>query len=397
MPTRGSSLGFRLGLRGPWTIYRYLLWEAGRPFFGAATFFLFVLLMFQVIRLSDVFIVHNVSGFTILSLMSYLGLTFTPVIIPISFLLAVLLGFGRLSTDSEILAMRASGISIYQLLKPIMIAGVFLSLITLFCNFYFVPYGAKMFRYELFRIYNTKAIATIHPGTFTEGFFDLVLYADEVDSRRNTLSKVLLYDERNKGSPITIVARSGRIVSNVQDELGTPGLVLRLMNGNIHRSDPAQQIYEKTDFSTYDIFLKIETAKVVGVDVPKTMDIDVLHTRLKEVKALLNSGKPLEALEERDRLDYINYGVEYWKRFALSFSCLIFAVLGVAFGVVRTRTVSSNSFLICLVVLLGYWGVYSLGHNWASDGKIPAFWGMWAPNFMLSALALWSLRRMARG
>ena len=45
---------------------------------------------------------------------------------------------------------------------------------------YFVPYGTKMFRYDLFRITNTKAIATIHEGTFNEGFFDLVLYADSV-------------------------------------------------------------------------------------------------------------------------------------------------------------------------------------------------------------------------
>lgn len=380
-------------LRYPWTLYRYILAEVFRPFLGAVVFFLFVLLMFQVIKLSDFFVVHNVSGYSILMLLGYLALTFTPVIVPIAFLLAVLLGFGRLSGDSEVLAMRAAGLSVYSMLAPVVGLSVILGVLTMFCNFYFVPFGSRMFRYELFRISNTKAIATIHAGTFTEGFFDLVLYADQVNSKTNTLQKVMIYDERKKDSPLTVVARSGEILTNLQDQNGIPGMVLRLFEGSLHRSDPVKNVYEKTNFDIYDIFLRIETSRVVGVEVPKTMDIGVLRKRLLEVKGKIAAG---DKLTEGERLDYINFGVEYWKRLALSFSCLIFAVMGVAFGVVRTRTVRSNSFLICLLVLLSYWGVHSLGHNLASDGKIPAFVGMWWANLLLLIIALGMLRRVAR-
>jgi lipopolysaccharide export system permease protein len=386
----------KLKKRLPWTFYRYIAGETIRPFLGGAIFFLFVLMMFQVVRLSDFFVVHSVSGYSILMLMSYLALTFTPVIFPIAFLLAVLLGFGRLSTDSEVLAMRASGVSVYSMLVPVLGLGTLLALITMFCNFYFVPYGSRMFRYELFRISNTKAIATIHEGTFTEGFFDLVLYADEVDSRANTMKKVMIYDERKQGAPVTIVARRGQILNNLQDASGTPGLILRLFEGSMHRSDPPKKTYEKTDFDVYDIFLKIETAKVVGVNVPRTMDISVLKKRLDEIKAKMAAGTPYDKLALEERLDYINYGVEYWKRFALSFSCFIFALMGVAFGVVRTRTVRSNSFLICLFVLLFYWGVYSMGNKLANDGKIPAIVGMFAADALLLVVALFTLRRAAR-
>ncbi|MGZ3695085.1 MAG: LPS export ABC transporter permease LptF [Bdellovibrionota bacterium] len=380
-------------LRLPWMFYRYILSEVFRPFMGAVVFFLFVLLMFQVIRLSDFFVVHNVSGYSILSLLGYLALTFTPVIVPIAFLLAVLLGFGRLSGDSEVLALRAAGLSVYSMLVPVMAFSVVLAIVTTFCNFYFVPYGSRMFRYELFRISNTKAIATIHPGTFTEGFFDLVLYADQVDSKKNTLQKVLIYDERKKDAAVTVVAHNGEILANLQDKNGIPGLVLRLFNGSLHRSDPQKNIYEKTNFDVYDIFLRIETARVVGVEVPKTMDIGVLRKRIVELRQKMLANEPLSTDE---KLDYINFGVEYWKRMALSFSCFIFAIMGVAFGVVRTRTVRSNSFLICLLVLLFYWGVYSVGHNLASDGKIPAFVGMWSANALLLVVAVVMLRRVAR-
>jgi lipopolysaccharide export system permease protein len=396
MPTSISRI---LRLRLPWKFYRYISGEVIRPFLGTSVFFLFVLMMFQVIRLVDFFVGRNVSGYSILSLMGYLSLTFTPIIFPIGFLLAVLMGFGRLSTDGEVLAMRAAGVSVYSMLAPVMGLGILLSVITMFCNFYFVPYGARMFRYEFFRISNTKAIATIHPGTFTtEDFFNLILYADEVDFKKNTLKKVLIYDEREKSLPITVVAHDGKIINNLQDQNGVPGLMLRLFDGSLHRGDPAKNIYEKTKFDIYDIFLRIETSKVIGVDVPKTMDVSTLRQRLNEIKEKMKAGKltDISQLSRDERLDYINFGVEYWKRFALSFSCIIFALMGVAFGVVRTRTVRSNSFLICLLVLLFYWVIYSAGHNLASDGKIPAIVGMWTANIVLLFIALFALRRAAK-
>jgi len=384
-------------LRQPWTIYRYILSEISRPFLGATFFFTFVLMMFQVIRWSDFFVVHNVSGYSILTLMYYLLLTFTPVIFPIAFLLAVLLGFGRLSGDSEVLGIRAAGVSVYSMLIPVLSMGVLLSLITLSCNMYFVPYGSRQFRYELFRISNTKAIATIHEGTFTEGFFDMVLYAGSANSKKSTLASVMIYDERKDQLPVTVVAKTGQILNNLQDENGVPGLVLRLFNGSVHRSDSVKHIYEKTDFDLYDIFLRIETAKVVGVEVPKTMDISALKLRIDEVKAIQKKrGVPLEQLSEVERLDYINYSCEYWKRYALAVSCVIFALMGVAFGVVRTRTVRSNSFIICLVVLLLYYVIYSYGFSLASEGKIPAIVGTFTANLIALCIALFTLVRVAR-
>lgn len=374
----------------PKTFYGYILSEVSKPFLGAAAFFLFVLMMFQVIRLADFFVVHNVSGYAIFTLMSYLALSFAPVIIPIAFLLAVLLGFGRLSADGEVLAMRSSGISVYSMLVPVLGLGLVVAIVTLVSNFFFVPYATRSFRYELFRISNTKAIATIHEGTFTEGFFDMVLYADEVDSKKNTLKRVLIYDERDNQQPVTVVARTGQILANYQDAKGVPGLILRLFDGSLHRGNPSKRLYEMTQFDVYDIFLRMETAKVVGVDQPKTMDIATLHSKMTELQA-----KP--ALNSIETKELIDFSVEYWKRIALPITCIIFAILGVAFGVIRTRTVRSNSFLICLLVLLVYYGVYSLGYNLASEGKLNPLIGMWSANLVLFITAVVALKRVSKG
>ncbi|RZA04316.1 MAG: LPS export ABC transporter permease LptF [Proteobacteria bacterium] len=383
--------------RQPWVFYRYIIGETARPFMGAAVFFMFVLLMFQVIRLTDVMVVHNVSGNNVMMLLFYLALTFIPVIIPIAFLLAVLLGFGRLSGDGEVLAMRAAGVSVYTMVAPVFALGCLLAGFTMFCNLYFVPFGARQFRHELYKIYNSKAIATIHEGTFTtEGFFDLVLYSQTVDSKKNLLSNVLIYDERKKDSPITVIARRGQILNNLADAAGTPGLVLRLMEGNLHRGDPSKALYEKTDFDVYDIFLSIGTGANVGMEAPRAMEIGRLSNRIDELKAKLKSGVKFSDFSQLEKDDYLSFGVEFHKRFALAASCFIFALMGVAFGVIRTRTVRSNSFLICLLVLLFYWGVYSAGTNLSASGQLPAFIGMWAANAILLPIAVYTLRKVAR-
>lgn len=381
--------------RLPLTFYRYIFSEITRPFMGGVIFFLFVLLMFQVVRLADFFVIHNISIKTILILMSYLSLSFAPIVIPISFLLAVLLGFGRLSADAEVTAMRASGMSVYSLAVPAMFLGFLLVLLMLVSNFYFVPWANRMFRYELFRISNTKAIATIHEGTFTEGFFDLVVYADSTDSKKNTMERVLIYDERKPTDPITVVAKHGLLMGNYQDVDGAPGVLLRLFDGNLQRVTPAKTEFELVEFKSYDVFLKIETGKFSGIEKPKSLDIGDLKAKILSLDADIR-GNRFPDMMNQVRSDYNQHVVEYWKRFALSISCFVFAIMGVAFGVVRTRTVRSNSFLICLLVLLFYWGIYTAGESMATEGKIPASVGVWSANVILFIISVYSLRRVAK-
>lgn len=378
----------RINLRSS-LFFRYIVQEISTPFLGATLFFVFILLMFQLIRLSDFLVVHSVAPDIIFRLLGYLILSFFPVVLPIAFLLAVLVGFGRLSSDAEITAMRAAGVSIYSFLLPVGFIGVLVFLATLMLNLYLVPWGNYMFRYEVFRISNTKAIATIHEGTFTEGFFDLVVYADKVESSTNDLKKVFIFDEQKGKTPVTIVSKRGKIFDNQRDEEGTPGLLLRLFDGALYRFDKTKLLYEYVEFLTYDIFLKIETAKVGGVEKPKTMSFETLKSRIKYLQRF-------PELSPHAQVEFLQLQVEFWKRYALSFSSLIFAIMGVAFGVIRVRTVRSNSVMICLLVLLIYWVIYSVGVRLSEQGKVPAFMGMWFANILLLVVSLFTLKRVAR-
>jgi lipopolysaccharide export system permease protein len=372
--------------RPPLTIYRYVLSEILIPFTGALLFFLFVLLMFQIINLVDFFVVHKVSAYWVLQLLGYLALSLLQPAIPIAFLLAVLLGIGRLSTDGEIMAMRAAGLSPRQILRPVLLAGIALFALGAGVNSYLTPWGTRMFRYELFRISNTKVMSSIKEGTFMEGFFDLMLYADVVDPNGNKLNRVFLYDPRNESNPTTVVANHGRILTGQAGPDGTPGVVLRLWDGKVYRSNPASAFVETIDFGTYDIFLSLPTAKVVGVERPMTMDVTELRRKIREMNR--KPGKDGEDYREINRLT-----MEMWSRFAMAFACVVFALLGTAFGTVRSRSTKSNSVLICLLVMLGYWQVRTLALRYGEDGYLPPFLAAEIANLLLLALALWVFRR----
>ncbi len=374
--------------RAPLTLYRYLLAEILLPFGGALVFFLFVLLMFQIINLVDFFIVHKVSGFWILQLLGYLGLSLLQPAIPIAFLLAVLLGIGRLSTDGEIMAMRSSGLSHHQILRPVLLCGIVLFLVSSGINSYLTPWGTRMFRYELFRISNTKVMATLHEGTFMEGFFDLMLYADEVDPNGNRLNRVFIYDPRNETNPTTVVANRGQIVPNQVGTDGTPGILLKLWDGKVYRSNPLTHLVEVINFGGYDIFLAIPTAKVVGVERPMTMDVSELRRKIREMDRKPN--KEREDFREINRLK-----MEMWSRFSFAFSSVVFSILGMAFGTVRSRSTKSNSLLICLLVMLGYWQIRTFGLKYGEDGYIPPFIAVEAANFLLLILAVYVFRKNA--
>lgn len=389
MPTEPRPNPIVRAFRQPWTLFRYIWTEVSTPFLGGILFFIFVLLMFQIIRLSDFLVVHNVAVGMIFRLMGYLIVSFLPVVVPIAFLLAVLVGFGRLSADSEVIAMRASGLSLYRLATPVFMQGVLVGLLSLTLNLYLVPWANQRFRYEVFRISNTKAIATIQEGRFTEGFFDMVLYADEIDSKENFLQRVFIYDSKDEKVPVSIAAKSGRIFNNQRDSDGIPGILLRLFDGTMHRNDLAKSIYEYIEFDSYDIFLRLTTSRVVGVEKPKTMNFSTLKRRIR-------------TLEEREKLVHEEFRemnrlkVEYWKRYGLSFACVVFSILGVGFGVVRTRTVRSNSLLICLIVMLCYWLLYTVGLRWGEEGYVPPFISMWISNVLLAIIAAIVIRRAAR-
>ncbi|MCC7403571.1 MAG: LPS export ABC transporter permease LptF [Bdellovibrionales bacterium] len=357
----------------------YILVEMVPSFILGATIFVFILLIFQALRLTEFVLVHGVKVESILNMILYLSVSFLPIILPMSLLFAVLLTYGRLSGDSEIVAMKSLGLNLKHLSVPAIALGLIATGISAHAAYYLAPWGNRKFEVMINELSRLKASATIREGIFSEGFFDMVVYANNVDSKEGKLRKVFIFDERDPKSPLTIIAREGKVLQT-QSRDGNAAL-LRLLDGNIHRT--ADAAYTKINFDSYDINL---FAPVSMEEKQKSM----LSHNLQDLQDGLKDTT-LEAAQHR-KLE-----IEIHRRAALAVACVIFALLGVGFGTsTNRRSGRGGGFAICLAIIVSYWLIYIIFENLAKGSSTPVAPLVWLTNALFLIATFWSLRRASR-
>jgi LPS export ABC transporter permease LptF len=365
----------------PKRLDRYVFTEVTSPFLGGTLFFIFVFMMFQALRLAEFFIVHGVGGAILGKMAGLLALSFVPTALPVAFLIAILVGFGRLSGDSELVAMKASGVSLWRLSLPPLVLALLVMVGSYTLNQEWVPWGEREFKSTLIKVSNTKVVGSIKAGTFNTGFFDLLIFADKVDGKNNRMSRVFIYDEREPKNPLTVVAQSGELVSvKTGTELGTAAM-LKLYDGSIHRNDLQGNNYQKIDFGEYNLYLKVDEGTGNSSMKPHMYS----HEELLKWVAESKPGT-WEWYESRG---------EFWRRIAVALSPILFVFLGIGFGTVRTRAVRAGAALTAFVVLLLYYSAQTLASMAMQRGSIPPFLAMQLPNIVIAMLGAYSFRRAA--
>lgn len=351
-------------------VFFYLLSEMVPTFILGVLVFISILLMFQALRLTEFVLVHGIKFSFILDIMGYMSISFLPMILPMSLLFAVLMTYNRLSLDSEIIAIKGAGYHGSTILMPAVALALVVSIISAQTAFYVAPWGNRQFELLITHLGNTKAAASIKEGTFSEGFFDMVIYANKVNSEEGLLQDLFIYDDKNPSSPLTIIAPQGHIIP----DLDNPGhsVLLRLFNGQIHRRGQAHTV---VNFESYDVLLNDPIKFEERKKTPPSLNYDELKNRM--------SDPELKAEE------LTGFAVEFHKRFALAAACLIFGLVGVGFGVVNERRSGKNSgFVVSVGFIVGYFIVYIAFEGMSRSQQLPAFIGPWIANVIFAAISI---------
>ena len=361
------------------TLYFYIWKETLPIFFIGLMTFTIILLMDKIFRLIELIINRGGNVANILMIFLFIAPSFLTFTIPVAVLLGILLTFGRLSGDSETIAFKASGISLYQLYIPIAIFSISAFLITSFLVFYGLPWGNRGFISTLSLMAQSKPDIEVKERVFNDSFKGLVVYVDRVPFQGKKMEGILIYDDREKENVNTIFAHEGFLISNPQSQ----EVVLKLLNGNIHRFDPKANAYQKMQFDAYD--LKIEFSKTIA-DIQRKlkeheMSIDELKEKIKKMKA---QGE-----------DTSNQEVELHKRRAIPFACIVFGLIGVPLGIQPRRSGRSYGFVFSIFILLAYYVSMIAFEMLAVRRAVPAFWAGWAPTFMFGGLGIYLLIKAA--
>lgn len=354
----------------------YIFFEMWPSLIVGILVFVFILLMAQALRLTEFVLVHGISIETVLEIMGFLTISFLPVILPMALLFSVLLTYGRMSQDSEMVALKAIGFSQAALTTPAFLLSLMIAFISGQTSFQLAPWGNRQFELLITKLGQTKAGATLKEGTFSEGFFDLVVYANKVDSKSGEIEKVFIYDQRSKDVPLTIVSKKGQIVQDPEN----PGhsILLLLKEGDIHRAGEA---HTKIKFGTLEVKLTDPIKEEMRAKSPQSFTMEEIVDQI---------GQPTLSHEQNRLLK-----IEFHKRWAITIACMIFGLLGVALGTQPNRRSQKGSgFVMSLGIVILYWIFYISMEGTARSGEFPVGVALWLPNIAFAGFAAYKLKQI---
>jgi lipopolysaccharide export system permease protein len=365
------------------TLARYLISEILPPFFLGLMAFTFILVIARIVKLIELVVTRGVPLLQIGKLLSMILPTFFELTVPMAFLLAILLGLGRLSNDQEILAMKASGISPPQILWPVGAVAVVIAIITLSLTLFARPAANLALRKELYNIAKNRVGTALKEKVFNTDFPKILIYVEEVIPPGNTAQGILIVDKRDRVKEDIILGKVALISTDEQ----TNTLGLRLFDGSIYEREKKRPGFSQTRFNIYDFKLDLDdligTAKKRDT-APKESSLNHLLNTIHKKQA---SGG--NAIAER---------MELQQRFSFAFVPLVFCLLGVSLTLLPRSSRASRSwgFALCLFWLVAYYVLLSLGKALGDNGVLHPVPALWLPNFLVGAIAIFLYTKAVR-
>jgi lipopolysaccharide export system permease protein len=355
-------------------LHRYLAGELLRPLAASLMFLFQLLFAMQMLRGTDVLFGSSVHLVDVLRIAAYLTPHFVVMALPIAFLVAVLLGIGRLAEDRELLAMAAAGVSPRVLLPvPLAIAAI-LALVSAGLGRELEPRGLAAVRQFGAELLKRNLQGDVKPGVFFEDLSQLMLYADEIDRSSGTWSDVLVHDDRDPQSPLLILARRGLL------DIGAgAGVSLRLADGEVHRSASSTDDYAIVHFDRAQF--EIQLGDTFYHRNSFRMDKDELTESQLQV-ALAGAQDTRQDRDLRTALD---------RRHAAPLASIAFALVAVPLGASLRRGARATGFGLAGLSFALYYVLVRLGQQWAEAGHLTPWVGAQFANLSFAALgvALW--------
>jgi len=304
----------------------------------------------------------------------------------VGFLFGILVALGRLSSDSEVLAMRACGLGLRELVGPIAILSIPVTLISALMLTEVEPEARRELR-GLWRTMLSRG-AFLAPERFIS-VGDRVVFVESVGDD-NGLSGVVISDRSNPERPFLVVASGGRFyVDEVSAEVH-----LELRSGDIHfePKDVDDPAYRRIGFERFDY--PIEAAALLQEDVGKLRPRDM---RMGELRDVIARGRAGDSLSEYRYDDVDRYVGQVHRRLALAVTPLLFAVVATPLGLRRARGGRSWGALMAVAMLFVYYALLSFGEYLNEADVVPPVVALWGPNVVFALAAIPIYRRGQRG
>ncbi len=350
---------------------RYIFKEQLYPFLTGFLFFTFVLLLNKIFIIVDLIVNKKVEVLLVLKLFLLMLPVTISLTVPMSVLISVIMALGRLSSDFEIVALRSNGVSIYRIIKPVIISGITIFILMIIFNETLLVYSNKNYNKIYVQILKSSPEAMLEEGIFTS-LGNKTIWVEKIDKKTGEMNNVMLYNKNDGGGWDVIKAVRGIWKPNND---GSKSLIL--FNGSLYSSEFDRKSFSIIDFNDSNAEVMLSESKIAYTDEagkfnPSEVDSIELYNKLNSISD-----------SHEENRDVALYWVEFYKKHAIPFSCFVFAIIGIPIGLFTKRSSKGIGFGISIIVFFIYYIIFMIGQYFAIKGIIHPLIGVWIANIIL--------------
>ena len=363
------------------TLYKYILNEIWPTFLACLFVSVFIVVSSKLLSITDLIVARGVPLLQVVRMVGYLLPDIIAFALPAASLIAVVLAFLRFSVDSEIIALKSSGISLYQMLPPVaMLSFVGLVLAGLI-SFIGVPWGNNSFKNLVYQIAQSKADLGIKERVFCEPFDNFVFYVNSYAEQKKEMTNVFVTDRRDNAFTNTIIAEKVGIFFHPQKRI----ITLHFQKGTIFVVDKDLQSGRTIRFKTYnlnigmkDIMAPLASRKKA----PKEMSASELIKQLRMI--------PKGEVRHNEMM------IELLEKCTIPLAVFLMGIIGVPLGAQLRLKGRSLGVGMGLAVFVVYYLCLGGAKSICKTGALAPSIGIWLPDLFLSIACIYLLRRVAQ-
>jgi lipopolysaccharide export system permease protein len=361
-------------------LYKYIVNEIWPMFLVSLFVSVFIIVATKMLSIMELIVNRGVNAGNVGRMLVYLIPDIVMFALPAVCLIAVVVAFLRLSADSEIISLKSCGISLYQMLPPVVILSFFALLISLSVGIIAVPWGNRSFKDVIFQIAESKADLGIKERLFCEPFDGVVFYVNSYSTRDRVMKDVFVVDRRDAKITNTIIAEEGRILSYPQQRI----ITVHFLSGTISTVEKNLDSARSIKFDVYDMNIGLKdimSALASRKKAPKELSV-------KELVKQIN-------ISQKGELTYNEMMIELLEKLSIPIAVFLMGVIGVPLGVQIRARGRSAGIGISLVVFLVYYMCLAGMRSICETGNVSPTSGIWIPDIFLFISCIYLLQRVA--
>lgn len=369
------------------TLNWYILRQAAAPLLIAVMIALLMLLTERMLRLLDLVLDSRGSLNILVEMLTFLVPHYVTLALPVAFFLGVLLAFSGMHQRNEIDALGSGGVGLHTLMRPVLVLGSLLTLLSLVNSAIIQPHARYLYRALVHGLSNAAATAYLQSGVFLESD-GYTFMAEEIGHDRKFFSKVFIYEAGEAGGSRVITAGDGSIRSTSTEGLS----ILQLDRGEAMRLKPFSPSRPPLSAQDFDVitFSQLQLPINLGA-LPsfRSRGADERELTLTELWSQRNSP-PLNATTDEMLAEFNDRLVRIVSVFFLPF-------LAIGFAIAPPRTHRAYNIVFGVLTLIIYNEIVRVGKISASVGQVPVTLGQWLPFFVFAGFSIYLFCRQAFG